>query len=345
MEGIIRKCSRRDKRRIVKTMRKCRDGQLKTRYRIVLDLIDGHSVAQISKSLRVAETTVRRVRERFLESGEPGLIDRREENGDRKIDEEYLARLYQVVGSQPEAFGHHRPTWTRELLVITMYEETGIRIHVATMSRALKTIGARRGRPKPTVHCPWSESAKRRRLRQIQRLIEQLPPDEIVVYADEVDIHLNPKIGLDWMVRGQQKKVLTPGTNVKRYLAGALNPKTGELIWVEGERKTSFLFIQLLWALVTHNPDAKRIHVILDNYSIHHTQQVQVSLSTPEGQRLKLHFLPPYCPDHNKIERVWQDLHSNVTRNHHKPTMPELMYAVRRYLRRRNHQKLTRLAL
>src|ERR1700709_332029 len=88
MEGIIRKCSRRDKRRIVKTMRRCRDGQLKTRYRIVLDLMDGHSVAQISRSLRVAETTVRRVRDRFLESGEPGLIDRREENGDRKIDEE-----------------------------------------------------------------------------------------------------------------------------------------------------------------------------------------------------------------------------------------------------------------
>ena len=344
MEGIIRKCSRHDKRRIVKTMRRCRDGQLKTRYRIVLDLMDGHSVAQISRSLRVAETTVRRIRDRFLESGEPGLVDRREENGDRKIDDDYLARLYQVVASQPEAFGWHRPTWTRELLVITMYRETGIRIHVATMSRALKMIHARRGRPKPTVHCPWSESAKLRRLRQIQRLIEQLPPDEIVVYADEVDIHLNPKIGLDWMVRGQQKEVLTPGKNVKRYLAGALNPKTGELIWVEGERKTSFLFIQFLWALVTHYPDAKRIHVILDNYSIHHTQQVQVSLNTPEGQRLKLHFLPPYCPDHNKIERVWQDLHSNVTRNHTKPTMPELMSAVRHYLRRRNRQKLTQLA-
>ena len=29
-----------------------------------------------------------------------------------------------------------------------------------------------------------------------------------------------------------------------------------------------------------------------------------------------LHFLPPYCPDHNRIERLWKDLHDNVTRNH-----------------------------
>jgi transposase len=345
MEGIISKRCRADKRRLLKGMRKCRDSQLRTRYQIVLDLLDGHSVAQIARNQRVAETTVRRVRNRFAECGEAGLIDRREENGDQKLDEEYLGRLSQVVASSPEAFGWSRPTWTREILVKTMYAETGIRIHVATMSRALKAIGARRGRPKPTVRCPWSESAKRRKLQWIRRLIKKLPPDEIAVYEDEVDIHLNPKIGLDWMVRGQQKEVLTPGKNVKRYLAGGLNAKTGELIWVEGERKTSLLFIEFLWQLVTRYPHAKRIHVILDNYAIHMTQQVQVSLATDEGRRLKLHFLPPYCPDHNKIERVWEDLHSNVTRNHNKPTITELMAEVRKFIRQRNQQKLKQLAI
>ena len=41
------------------------------------------------------------------------------------------------------------------------------------------------------------------------------------MFVDEVDIHLNPKIGPDWMLRGQQKTVPTPGQNQKRYLAGA----------------------------------------------------------------------------------------------------------------------------
>ena len=53
------------------------------------------------------------------------------------------------------------------------------------------------------------------------------------------------KIGLDWMVRGQQKAVPTPGQNVKRYLAGALDVRTGLLTWVEGERKASALFVAL----------------------------------------------------------------------------------------------------
>ena len=57
-----------------------------------------------------------------------------------------------------------------------------------------------------------------------------------------------------------------------------------------------------------------------------------------------LHFLPPYCPDHNKIERVWQDLHANVTRNHRCASMAELMNEVRYYLRKRNKQKISAAA-
>ena len=345
MEGIILEVSGCGKRRLLERARSCKDGRLKTRYQILLNIAEGRSVNDVAKALSVSESTVRRVVDRFETDGETGLVDRREENGDLKLDEEYLGRLYQVVASSAEDFNWRRPTWTREMLVETMRRETGVRIHVGTMSRALKAIGARRGRPKPTVSSPWSEDAKRQRLQEIEQLIEQLPDDEVAVYADEVDIHLNPKIGLDWMVRGQQKKVLTPGKNVKRYLAGALDAKTGQLTWVEGDRKVSMLFVYLLWELVNRYSNAKAIHVILDNYSIHTTQQVEVSLATPAGQRLKLHFLPPYCPDDNRIERTWEDLHANVTRNHTRPTMKELMKRVRSYLRQRNHRKSVQMSM
>jgi hypothetical protein len=72
------------------------------------------------------------------------------------------------------------------------------------------------------------------------------------------NIHLNPKIGPDWMVRGQQKQVVAPGKNEKRYRAGAQDTRIGEVVWVEGERKTSLLFICLFWNLVQRYPDARR---------------------------------------------------------------------------------------
>ena len=158
----------------------------------------------------------------------------------------------------------------------------------------------------------------------------------MILYVDEVDIHLNPKIGPDWMLRGTQKTVLTPGKNQKRYLAGALNARTGRLTWVEADRKNSQLFILQLWQLVGRDyPQAKRIHLILDNYRIHSSLQTKAALARLNG-RVVLHFLPPYCPDHNRIERVWRDLHANVTRNHQCRTMKELMKEVYHWLKKRD---------
>ena len=117
------------------------------------------------------------------------------------------------------------------------------------------------------------------------------------------------------------------------------------MIYVAGDRKNSLLFICLLWELTQHFAHAKVIHVVLDNYSIHSTQEVELSLNTPQGQRIKLHFLPPYCPDHNKIERLWRDLPAALTRNHHCRSMSELMKEVHTYLTENSNAVYTEVNL
>jgi putative transposase len=337
MDGILPKARFVDKGRLVERMRRCRDAGLKGRYLIIVNLLNGRCAKETAEVLGIDRSTVYRVARRFGEQGEVGLLDRREDNGQVKLDERYLSELYEVVRGRPPDYGWKRPTWTREMLVMTMREQTGVRVHVATMSRALKMIAARRGRPRPTVRCPWSKRAKNKRIRLIRDMLQSLPKGHVAVYEDEVDIHLNPKIGLDWMVRGQQKEVETPGQNEKRYLAGAMNTVTGEPVWVESDRKRSALFIALLERLLRVYPRAKVIHVILDNYRIHHSRITQTAVAS-YGGRIVLHFLPPYCPNENKIERLWEDLHAEITRNHRCASMDELMANVRAFLRRRARQ-------
>jgi len=325
------------KEKLCKQLRRCRVAAVRVRYLIIVNLLNGRGARDTARILGVHNTTVYRVARRFRKDGEWALWDAREDNGETKLDERYLEVLYRVVRATPQQYGWRRPTWTRELLVETLVRQTGIRIHVTTMSRALALVKARRGRPRPTVGCPWPKAAKTRRLNAIRRLVATLPRGHIAFYEDEVDIHLNPKIGLDWMGCGQQKEVVTPGQNVKRYLAGALNAHTGRLHWVEGERKTSALFIALLNHLRASYPKTRVIHVILDNFRIHDSKIVHAAL-LGFGEQIELHFLPPYCPDANRIERVWQDLHANVTRNHTCPNMVSLMREVRYYLRKRNRR-------
>jgi transposase len=323
------------KEKLCRSLRRCQNAGVRLRYLMVINLLNGRSAYETAEVLKVHNTTVYRVVRRFQAKGEWGLWDGREDNGNDKLQEHYLGVLHAVVRATPPQYGWRRPTWTRELLVETLTRETGIRVHVTTMSRALAMVQARRAQARPTVGCPWPKAAKTRRLNAIRTLLGALPRGHVAVYEDEVDIHLNPKIGLDWMGLGQQKEVVTPGQNVKRYLAGALNPRTGQLHWVEAARKASALFIALLDKLLQVYAKAPVIHVVLDNFRIHDSKVTQAAL-TGSGGRIHLHFLPPYCPNDNKIERVWKDLHANVTRNHTCRDIQTLMREVRYYLRKRN---------
>jgi len=307
--------------------------------KIIVNLAAGNGPSAIAAAGVCSASQVYRVAHRFVEEGLTALADKREDNGETKADEHYQAALLEVVGSSsPRDHSYRRPTWTQELLILVLTKKTGVRISRTTMSRVLKRLKIRLGRPKPIVGCPWTKQRRMRRILALRRLIASIPQDEVVVYADEVDVHLNPKIGPDYMLPGTQKTVLTPGKNEKRYLAGALNARTGRLTWVEADRKDSDLFIRQLWQLATRDyPHARCIHVILDNYKIHSSARTNLALAALGG-RVKLHFLPPYCPDHNRIERIWKDLHDNVTRNHTCRNMKELMDEVNHYLRKRDQQ-------
>jgi transposase len=318
---------------------KCKDADTRVRYRIVLLSAEGWSQRKIAAAQGCSVSTVNRTLSRWNLYGEAGLIDRREDNGQTKADDLYTLTVAWILEGSPRDHFHRRPTWTARLLIETAKQYTGVSVSLTTMGRVLKRLKVRRGRPKPGAPCPWSESARKRRVAAIHALIERLPANQAAVWEDEADLDLNPRIGFDYMLPGTQRQVMTPGKNVKRYLAGALDAKTDRVMWVKAERKNSRLFIELLKKLLKEYADRKVIHVVLDNFIIHSSRQARLWLEE-FGQKFRLHFLPPYCPDDNRIERkVWREMHANVTINHHCTTIEELMDEAVYYLMSHNRRE------
>ncbi|WP_342378354.1 IS630 family transposase [Myxococcus stipitatus] len=297
----------------------------------------GASCHAIARALECATSTVVGAVRRYREGGRQALRDRRESNGRPKVDERFRERLVRVLAGTPEDWGWCRLTWTRELLCQELARRGLVRVSVATMGRALASLGARLKAARPIVECPWPGWRRRCQLHELRCLEVYGPSKEPVLHVDEVDIHLNPKVGRDWCLPGHRRVVVTPGNNQKRYLAGALNVRTGKLTWVEGRSKASMLFIQLLWRLSSTYRRARRIHLVLDNAAVHSSRKTRKALAQ-FGGRFVLHFLPPYCPQGNRIEQVWLDLHANVTRNHRCRTMDRLMARVHAYLTARSAQ-------
>ncbi|MBI4510568.1 MAG: IS630 family transposase, partial [Deltaproteobacteria bacterium] len=263
---------------LVRLAKKSSDPNTATRFLIIARLAapERPSKTRVARELEVAVSSVVNAARRYLLGGPEMLYDQRVHNGrGRKVDETFRLNVSAALYLVPPDRGWERPMWTRELLCLEMVERGLPRIAVCTMSRVLAELGARLGSPKPIVVCPWRAPRRRRVLRELKALADGATDAEPVFYADEVDIHLNPKIGRDWMPRGFQSRVVTPGRNEKHYVAGALNAKTRRLITVEAPRKNSRLFCDLVERLVAEHPAARRIHIILDNYIIHSSKITQ----------------------------------------------------------------------
>ncbi|EGM6562503.1 IS630 family transposase, partial [Salmonella enterica] len=228
----------------------------------------------------------------------------------------------------PGDFGYRRSRWSTERLAIKINEITGCQLHAGTVRRGLPSAGLVWRRAVPTLRI--RDPHKDEKMTAIHKALDECRAEHPVFYEDEVDIHLNPRIGADWQLRGQQKRVATPGQNEKYYLAGALHCGTGKVSYVGGNSKSPALFVSLLKRLKATYRRAKTITLIVDNYIIHKSRETERWLK--ENPKFRVIYQPVYSPRVNHVERLWQALHDTITRNHQCRSMWQLLKKVRHFM-------------
>ena len=248
-----------------------------------------------------------------------------------------------LLKKAPRAYGWCRTRWSCATLALTLQTKHGIEVSAETVRRWLHEIGWVWKRAK--LAAKDDDPQRVERLAWIRWHAEQLQAHEVMVFADELDIHLLPKVGAAWMPRGTQVEIMTPGKNEKHYLAGALHLATGKVLYCLGPRKNNGLFRDLLTLLDTTYPARQitRIYVVADNYCIHKAKAVEQWLTS--HPRFELLWLPTYCPRANPIERAFGDVHDKCTRNHKRKRLRDLVQDVEQHIQENGpwQYKLSRL--
>ena len=90
------------------------------------------------------------------------------------------------------------------------------------------------------------------------------------------------------------------------WLYGAAEPTTGESFFFEMPALDSLCFQAFLNEFASTYPDTLNV-LVIDGAPAHVAQ----SLRIPEN--VVLFRLPPYCPELNPIERVWQDFRGRLS--------------------------------
>jgi transposase len=235
-----------------------------------------------------------------------------------------------ILHSVPRLCGWGRTRWSCATIAMELYTRRKIAVSAETLRRWVHAVDWEWKRAK--LRAKDDDPERVEKLARIRYAFEQLRAGVALSFADELDIHRLPKVGYQWMPKGTQVEVMTPGTNEKRYLGGALNLTTGTITHWGWYRKTTGLFLALLDTLDRTHPASRFAHltVVVDKAKVHQAGKVKKWLAA--HPRFELLYLPTYCPRANPIERAFGDVHDKCTRNHTRKRMWPLVQAVKQHL-------------
>jgi len=119
-----------------------------------------------------------------------------------------------LLKTAPRMLGWCRTRWSCVTLAVELRVRRGITVSAETLRHWLHDLGW--GWKRAKVAARDDDRERVTKLARICLAFEQLRAGTALFFADELDLNVLSKVGYQWMPKGEQVEVLTPGTNERR---------------------------------------------------------------------------------------------------------------------------------
>ena len=137
--------------------------------------------------------------------------------------------------------------------------------------------------------------------------------DVIVVSADEVGTWHEAILRRAWYAKNTKVKLRVDRERKSQKRIGFLHESDGSVDLMRLERGNTENIVKALIELTLKYP-GKEIVVVWDNASYHNSKELNLKLEEVENlRRVQLIYLPPYSPDKNPIEHVWNEAKNSIS--------------------------------
>jgi len=287
-----------------------RDGsaahRLARRANALVLLDDGWSCERVAVALFLDDDTIRRWHALFLEDGLEGLTRFESGGGASRLSKMQEAALKSWIAET-------LPRSTRQVGAYIEREFGVVYESRSGLIALLHRLGLEYSKPE-TIGRKLDAEKQKAFIEGYEALLNSLGSDEAVLFVDAVHpTHTTRPVGC-WAPAKESLAIEQTSGRQRLNIHGAIDLETGKTAMIDVETVDAASTIQLLQAIEAMYPLLAMIHVFLDNARYHHAAMVQEWLAHP-GRRIKLHFIPAYCPHLNPIERLWGVMHKHLTHN------------------------------
>jgi transposase len=149
-------------------------------------------------------------------------------------------------------------------------------------------------------------------LAEYEKLKANLPATETVCFIDGVHPTHNVQPAYGWIKKGEPKAIPTHTGRKRLNLTGAIDILSHRVHIRKDETLNGIATIAFLRQLEEAYPTMNKVHVFCDNASYYRNMEVKEYL---KNSKIERHFLPPYSPNLNPIERLWKWMKEVVVYN------------------------------
>jgi transposase len=305
-----------------------RDGsaahRLARRANALVLLDGGMKYAAVAKVLLLDDDTIRTWRRLYEEDGIEGLASFGQAGSACRLSHDQRDRLTAWINETLPRTTREIGAWIERETGITYQGRSGL---IALLHR----LGMEHRKPK-AVSRKLDPAKQAIFIKSYEDLLNHMQADEVVLFADAVHpTHAVRPVGC-WGPKDTKVAVAQTSGRQRLNIHGAIDLETGKTRMLEVDTVDAASTIKLLAALLALYPRKRVIHLFLDNARYHHAKLVQAWLAQP-GCRIKLHFIPAYCPHLDPIERLWGLMHQHITHNRCHATFAAFKDAILTFLR------------
>ena len=296
------------------------------RIKTVKRVQSGETPTEVANDMGLGTNRVFEYLARYRSGGWDALKSRRATGRPKKITAKQIKWLYKVITEKdPTQLKFPFALWARGLVQKALKQKWNLSLSLPSIGRLLKQLGLSWQKPLKKAYQQDPEKVRKWLKNQFPYIKRKAKEKGASIYfSDESGLRSDHQSGKTWAPIGETPTIKVTGQRFSLNVISAISNR-GDIKFklIEG-RFTARVFVDFCKQLIK---DVKRkIFLIVDGHPAHKAKMVSKFIQSTKGQ-LSLYFLPPYSPDLNPDEFVWNDIKNNSIKRKHIHTKDDLKSA------------------
>jgi transposase len=265
---------------------------------------DGERPSAVMDSLGLCRTSIYPWLRRCKDQGLEGLVEKVSQGPEPKLSDQQRQQVRRwILGKDPRQHGFDFGLWTRRIVQTLILEKMGVQLCLTSVGKLLASLEITPQKPLRRAYERDPMAVERWRMADYPKLRKRAKKlGAMIFFLDEAGFQSDPPLGRTYGLKGHTPVVASSGQRQSINAISAVNASgafwaatyTGKL-----DAPTFVLFLR-------HFMKGRRtkVFLVVDGHPAHRAKAVKNYVLETQG-RLELHFLPPYAPDLNPDEFVW----------------------------------------